>query len=816
MQQFPAIRRAVLAALCASLSLNTVAVSVTCGQPGRDGTTYSANTYYAGSGAATAGTRRVTLGAIRSDSRAASTPVGPGDLILIIQMQGGTFNSVNSAAYGNGTGRGALDQGQAGRYEFAVVTDVNGADLTVRDPLQFSYAAAPATTTAARQTFQVVRVPQHASLTLSGTIRPPVWNGQTGGVLILDAAGTLNMGGATVDASAAGFRGGGGFLGGVLSGRNVQDYASVYAGTASRGAMKGEGYAGTPTLVRGDTNTNGYTGTPSGLAAGDPGYPGGLTVSRGAPGNAGGGGIQHNSAGGGGGNVGQGGGGGYSFGQYRTQAQYDALTAAAKATCRSLTSGATTYYSCQGDGSRDVGGLGGAGLPATPSRLFAGGGGGAGDSNNPPQNPSVSSGGAGGGVILIRAAQITGTGGVLTNGQAGEPAGVDAAGGGGAGGTAVIITAPSALTGVQVEARGGAGGNSGRPLGGNETQGPGGGGGGGAVMLATGVTVTANVSGGAAGLNTPVDGVTNTYGSQSGAGGVGQVAYENEGAPLPGLCIPELTVTKATTTPTRFTNSADATYTLNVMNAAGRSDAQQFTLRDPALPTGFSFARTVNVTLTGGATRTAPNEPAAGSTTPEWGTFTLPGGSSVTVTFDTTLSGPAPGTYQNAAQGVYLDPQRTTETGAATVSYDPAGSADEDVTVYAPPAVTLQKWVRNVTRDGTFDTRGGGQPGDILEYCITYRNTGGYPATQVKLRDAIPPNSDPLTGGYGLNATTEPLGVWLSPDTVTAGSLTPAGTPLTAAADGDAASLSAAGGLLLTSDLTVGAGGSVCFRTRIY
>lgn len=802
------LRRAVLTALCA---LTTAASSVTCGQPGRDGPTYAANTYYPGAGAAAAGTRTVTVGAARSDPRAAQAPLAPGDLVLLIQMQGGSFNSVNAAAYGDGTGRGALSQGQAGLYEFAVVSAVNGQILTLRDPLRNSYANAPAAT-GARQAYQVLRVPQHSSVTLSGTLQPPRWNGSTGGILVLDAARTLDLGVATIDASATGFRGGGGFQGGVLSGQNVQDYASTYAGTASRGAMKGEGYAGTPTLVRGETITNGYTGTAAGLTAGDSGYPGGLTLSRGAPGNAGGGGVQHNSAGGGGGNVGQGGGGGYSFGVYRTQAQYNTFTAAVKATCRQLISGTTTYYSCQADGSRDVGGLGGAGLPATSTRLFAGGGGGAGDSNNPPQNPSVSSGGAGGGVIVLRAARITGSGRILSNGQDGEPAGVDAAGGGGAGGTIAFITAPSALN-VQVEARGGAGGNTGRPIGGNETQGPGGGGGGGAVLLAAGVTVSSDVSGGAAGRNTPVDGISNTYGSQSGAGGTGQVAYENPGAPLPGMCTPVLTVTKATATPTRFTTSASATYMLSVVNEAGRSDAQQVTLSDPALPAGFTFARTTTVSLAGGAARTGTAEPTPGSSAPTWGTFTVPGGASVTVTFEVQLSAPAPDTYQNAALSAYLDPQRTAPTGEASVTYDPVSSAAEDVTVYAPPAVTLQKWVRNVTRGGTFTTRSGGQPGETLEYCVTYRNTGGYVAANFTLRDAIPPNSAPLTGAYGLDG--EERGLWLSPAAVSEGDLLPPGAPLTSATDADAGSLSADVGLTLRGDLPAAATGSVCFRTRI-
>ncbi|OWL96119.1 hypothetical protein CBQ26_10015 [Deinococcus indicus] len=817
----PARLALLTAALCGVLLPSLAAAqSAACALPGRDGPTYVRNTYYPGSGTASAAGRTLNLGTLRSGADAATAPLTPGDLVFVIQMQDGVLNNSNSVAYGNGsTGRGVTDLRGAGRYEFGVVTAVSGAVVTLRDPLRYTYESGPATASAARRSFQVLRVPQHSALTLSGTVRPPVWNGETGGVVVFDVAGTLNMGGATVDASAAGFRGGGSFVGGVISGANAQDYAGAYTTITSRGAMKGEGHAGTPTLVRGATVTGGYTGTPSGLAAGDLGYPGGLTVARGAPGNAGGGGTQHNAGGGGGGNVGTGGTGGWSYGVYRTQAQYDALAANVKAACRTLTSGATTYYACQGDGSREVGGLGGQGLAPDATRLFAGGGGGAGDSNNAADAPSTaqSSGGTGGGVIFIRAGRVTGNGVLRSNGQNGEPAGRDAAGGGGAGGTVAVVTTAGVLAGVTAEVRGGAGGKSGLPLRGSETQGSGAGGGGGAVLLAQGVRVgSADVAGGNPGLNEPVAGITNPYGAQAGAGGTGEIVYDNAAAPLPGLCTPALTVTKTTATPTRFTTSTAATYTITVSNAAGRSEATDVTVQDPALPARFTFARTQAITLGGGATRTAVTDPAPGSAAPAWGTFTLPAGAAVSVTFDVTLAAPDPATYQNAAQASYLDPARTSAAGTATATFDPQGSAAEDVTVFTPPRVPLQKWVRNVTRGTPFGTQGGGQPGDTLEYCIAFRNEGGFVAANFALRDTIPANSLALPGAYGTSPAPAgaPLGVRLSAQQVQAGEFTPAGTDLTAAADADAASLSA-GGLTYTTDLAAGAGGSVCFRTQV-
>lgn len=785
-----------------------------CAQPGRDGPTYSANSYYPGSASASAAGTTLTLGSLRTGGGAASTPIAAGDLLFIIQMQdadinpaGGNLTNTNATTYGDGaSGRGFTALNDAGHYEFAVVRSVAGNVVTLRDPLQYSYLAAPATASSGRHTFQVLRVPQHAALTLTAPVTAPAWDGQSGGVVVLDVAGTLNLNGQTIDASASGYRGGGAFTNGSLTGQAVSDYANVYATPNARGAMKGEGYAGTPSLVRGTTVTGGVSGTAANLPTGDLGYPNGYVVARGAPGNAGGGGDQHNGGGGGGGNVGAGGKGGYSFGTYSTTKT--------NAACLTLTSGSTTYYACNGDGSRDVGGLGGASVTTDATRLFPGGGGGAGDTNNASDTPGTaqSSGGAGGGIIFIRAGGVSGTGTLKANGQDGQSAGRDGAGGGGAGGTVALDVPGAALSGVSVQVRGGAGGNSGLPLRGNETQGSGGGGGGGALLLAPGVSVgSVDVGGGTPGVNSPASGVSNTYGSVAGGGGTGTLNYANANAPLPDLCVPQLTVTKSTATPTRFTNSARATYTITVRNAAGRSDAQNVTVTDPTLPGAFTLAGTSAVTLSGAATRATVSDPPAGTTAPSWASFTVPGGGAVSVTFDVALNSPATGTYQNAAQASYLDPVRTTAAGTARASYDPAASAAEDVTVYAPPRIVLEKWVRNVSRREGFGTNGVGLPGEVLEYCINYRNVGGYVAADFTLSDAPPLNTDVRLDAYGPG-----LGVRAAAGAqVDAGAAQPTGLNLTNEVDADAASLSAPAGLQYSLSLGAGAQGVACFQVSI-
>jgi hypothetical protein len=128
-----------------------------------------------------------------------------------------------------------------------------------------------------------------------------------------------------------------------------------------------------------------------------------------------------------------------------------------------------------------------------------GGGGGGGEQNN----TFGGSGGNGGGIIAIRAfGTVSGTGKIQANGANGQDAegpnilvsGTDGAGGAGAGG-AIIIDASGTISNMNIEAKGGNGGNQNvLPLI-NETEGPGGGGGGGFIGITNPVAL-ANVSGG--------------------------------------------------------------------------------------------------------------------------------------------------------------------------------------------------------------------------------------------------------------------------------------------------------------------------------
>ncbi|GAA3997381.1 hypothetical protein GCM10022631_04950 [Deinococcus rubellus] len=823
--------------LCTALMVMTspfVALAEVCGTPGKDGSTFNPNSYYpAASGTtATSGTFTISLGTKRTTPTASD--LAAGDLVLIVQMQDALINNSDSVSYGDGSsGRGYTNLRSAGYYEFNVVSGITGTTLTLQNALANTYTNASANTSTGQRRFQIVRVPQFSALTLASDISVPTWNGDTGGVFALNVAGTLDFNGKTIDASSAGFRGGGSRQDDVVSGQKIVNYATPYSATVSNyGAFKGEGIAGTPRFVRDLTKTSvAYTGTDLGTS----GYPtgtvtlgvtgttasvtGGLDRSRGAPGNAGGGGDQHNAGGGGGGNVGMGGTGGNSFAFYRNP------------TSGSCVNFGGTFNACDGDGARPVGGLGGVGIPPgivypNAERLIVGGGGGAGDNNNAaddyPTTPQAS-GGNGGGVIFVVANTITGTGTLRANGQDGQPAGRDGAGGGGAGGTVAIATSTVNLSSLNVQVNGGSGGNSALPLKGGETQGPGGGGGGGAVLLTTTVTMRPTISfvGGAAGVNTPIAGITNVYGGSAGNGGKGDIIYNNINIPRTPACFPQLTVTKVTTTPQPLNTPASTqtpAYKITISNAAGVGAATGVRVAD-SLPNPFTYAGpTAYTPSSASVTRPTTSDPATSAITLNWSSFVIPGGQSVTLDFPVNRL-QAVGTFQNSASVSFLDPTdssgtrlvspasaalvgaNTTYTGGGTVTgsnYASTSSTAEDITIESDLQVTKQAFkTGSSTNPQTTRTNGQG-----FDYLITVTNLKAVNATNVTVTDANFPStvtpgtativSTPATPttGAAFNAVTKTLTVTALaagqsvsvriPVTVNLNVLTAAATPNTA------------------------------------
>ena len=688
-----------------------IAIAQGCVTPGLDGPnptlTGVVNTYYPATASAAAGATSIF---VNTPLAGGGPAIAAGDLLLVIQMQDADINGTNSIAYGDGsTGAGSTTLRQTGKYEYVsaasavvggVVTIVgSGAGNGLVNSYDFSLAV---TATNGFRTFQVVRVPQYSSATLSAGLTATPWNGKfhAGGVLAVDVAGALNLNAQTISVDQLGFKGALGVAQGGGAGTGT-DYVRPSQGGAH--GYKGEGIAGTPQFLY-DAIANAQA--PSSVAA--DGYPNG-DAARGAPGTAGGGGTDshpsgndQNSGGGGGANGGQGGVGGNSW-----------------------------------NTNQPVGGRGGAAFPAAVTRVVLGGGGGAGTRNN--SSAFASSGGTGGGIVMIRTGSLSGTGTISANGGVGVTPLNDGGGGGGAGGSVVVTTNTGTVNGLTVHANGGRGtdawpADAGGPV---DYHGPGGGGGGGVIITSPAIPLAQTaVLGGLHGTTT-TDAAT--YGSASGTPGV--VMTTTPGA-IPGSssgaeCLPLLTTTKTTSTPNvnNTVGGTTATYSITVSNAAGTGAAISISISD-ALPAGFTYASTGSVALNGGATRPATVNPAAGATNPAFGTFTIPGTGSVVITFTVNVAASvAPGTYNNPATATYLDPTRTTVGGTIAAGY--AGGGAERVTVHAPDLTIAKSHVDPFTR------------GTTATYTVTATNSGNVPTSgTVTVTDTLPAGLTP-TGAAG-------------------------------------------------------------------
>jgi len=433
--------------------------------------------------------------------------LAPGDLIMIIQMQGTTiqgqadtahplFSNPNDATWGS-----INNYNNCGNYELCQVATVpDGSSITIDCGLIHDYTASGKV--------QVIRVPRYNALTIAfpGILTCQSWNGTTGGVLAVEIHGstTINSGG-KISASGKGFRGAA-----LFTPTPPRSQTLYYSSTSNEtSANKGEGIAG---------YDNDYTAF-------------GGKFCRGAAANAGGGGNVWNCGGGGGANAGSiiswtgqgipdtsiagwsaawnlespgfasstssgGGRGGYSFSASNKDATVDPPN--------SLAWGGYARV--------PIGGLGGRPLDYSSGRIFMGGGGGGGEQDN----NEGGIGGAGGGIIYFASyGTITGSGNdtIIADGSHGGDSHVTPPissysgrdGSGGAGGGGSILLNANNVSGLILSAKGGSGGNQILTRGSlyfgamNEAEGPGGGGGGGYIALSSGA-VTQIVAGGNEGI----------------------------------------------------------------------------------------------------------------------------------------------------------------------------------------------------------------------------------------------------------------------------------------------------------------------------
>jgi uncharacterized repeat protein (TIGR01451 family) len=746
------------------------AYAQTCAAPGKDGpvtisgAATNINTYFQGNGNLSAGGSSLTLGA-RSG---VATPLSTGDKLLIVQVQGAGINTSNNNCYGDGAGpctdtdtraigsdkaQGFLEDGNytAGRYEYVRVTSVTGAGgagdtVNFFPPLTYGYTQASPSLTLGQQRYQVIRVPQYSTLNVSGSIRPLRWDGLVGGIVALDVAGAVTFSGAGphINASGTGFRTSYGERGSTANGDRFFVTSTVALGGA-RDTPKAEGIAGTPRFmwIPADplltTSTGTFVTNPD-LNANTQGYPGG-DYGRGAPGNAGGGGISHNSAGGGGGNGGRGGAGGATW---------------------------------EGDGSRDVGGYGGGKIPQSgavdANRIVMGGGGAAGDVNGggvEPTNPYEGPGGQGGGLIFFNAGTPGSGGWLQTNGTQGPVSFFDAAGGGGAGGSIRLIAAQNTSL-LRMQADGGQGGVHDATGGATHCSGSGGGGAGG-VLVANGAFSGSNsVNGGLQGANPP----NNPINCQGDAGEVGATLNFSSSTQVgvqPGYqCLPQLSVSKLTLTPSR-TAPPDTTaqYQIVIRNTGGGT-AYGVSTND-ILPVPFGLATVATTASAVSTTVTGPTAMANSSGNTTSAVFGTAGGSTatsyivgsngvLTLTFQVNLNTTTTGIYQNSANVRYTDPVRSTG-GAAEAGGNPSvtpggtyangnpvpgsnyaasSSTQEDVSIIGttPTVADIA-----ATKSGTSFAF----VGDPVSYILTVSNNGPANAGTVTVQDIVPANIGTVT-----------------------------------------------------------------------
>lgn len=457
--------------------------------------------------------------------------LAPGDLIMIIQMQGATIDintwptvgwggnytvpniyfttwGLNPHEFGQIT-----NYNQSGVHERVEVLSVSGGNtINLNCNLTNSYTATGHV--------QIIRIPRFTDLTLNAgsAIEPSLWDGNVGGVVALEVNGnlTINAGG-SISASGFGFRGGELDPTSLTATSDVSQLRHLGSFDNLEGSEKGEGIAG-------------YHAEYIALSS---------RYGIGAAANGGGGGGYQNTGGGGGCNV-MVGGGAYS-GKGNPQgyaAVWDLETIGfGGSTSSGGGRGGYAYSNLDadatlvgprnnlwgGDGRKTNGGFGGHPLAFVGNRVWLGGGGGAGDQDS----GEGGAGGRGGGLVFMSIyGTISGSGTIESNGADGQnsnPTGVsanagnptvgnDGAGGGGAGGSIHIENISPFPGTMLLDVHGGDGGdqdldfyNPGPPFPAQpiEAGGPGGSGSGGYIRISSGAPIKNLVAGANGTTNSP-------------------------------------------------------------------------------------------------------------------------------------------------------------------------------------------------------------------------------------------------------------------------------------------------------------------------
>ncbi len=331
-----------------------------------------------------------------------------GEQVLMIQMRGAEISTANDPSYGDITNyRGC------GNYEFNTIASINGNDIEFTYAIKRSYEVTGQV--------QIVSLPRYQTAYVDSALKPKVWDGYSGGIVLLQADSLILND--SISVKGKGFRGAPLTNDAVCFNNGIGGATAFSCPTSDCGALKGEGVANSA-----------------------------QAFGRGKNGSGGGGGNDHNTGGGGGSNYGAGGKGGTRTG--------------------------VSNFSCPGPGA----GEGGTALlyNNTENRIFMGGGGGSGDENNTQGSPGAN----GGGLVIILAGTLVGNGKQIKAGgdSVFVKAKSDAAGGGGAAGT-ILLSVDNFVGSLIIDLVGGKGGNLNNGNDPDFCFGPGGGGAGGVLWL---------------------------------------------------------------------------------------------------------------------------------------------------------------------------------------------------------------------------------------------------------------------------------------------------------------------------------------------
>ncbi len=278
---------------------------------------------------------------------------------------------------------------------------------------------------------------------------------------------------------------------------------------------------------------------------------------------------------------------------------------------------------------------------------------------------------------------------------------------------------------------------------------------------------------------------------------------------------PNLTATK-TVSASSTTLGGTLTYTIAVKNTSTTVAAANVKFLD-VLPSGLTYIP--NTATLNGTNLNASSYPyGTASLINSAGQVagTLAAGATATVTFqvqvgNSGVASPISNQGVVSQQSVNVPTDDPTVTGVS----DPTRTT---LTVVAP-SVTLSKYVRNIgsslsSNTGTFSSAGAvGKPGEYLEYCIAYTNTGAGNATSLVLKDTIVASGPAQLNGYGAG-----LGILYANGASLASGATaaPAGTALTSASGDDAGDLTATNLTVNVGTVAASTGkGVVCFKAQV-